>query len=65
LVAGLRPQLATSFRVVMACGPTMARKVGVILTLSRAKGKDLQFRSGANQCRFFASLRMTGETSVQ
>ena len=33
----------------------MEMKVAVILS----EAKDLQFRSEANQCRFFASLRMT------
>ena len=31
-----------------ACGPPEEMKVAVILTLSRAKGKDLQFRSEVN-----------------
>jgi hypothetical protein len=39
--------------------PPIETKVGVILTLSGAKGKDLQFLPEANSCRFFASLRMT------
>jgi hypothetical protein len=33
----------------------MEMKVAVILS----EAKDLQFRSEANRCRFFASLRMT------
>jgi len=33
----------------------MKMKVAVILS----EAKDLQFQSEANQCRFFASLRMT------
>jgi len=44
----------------MGLGPTRGMNVAVILTLSGAKGKDLQFRSDENQCRFFAALRMTG-----
>jgi hypothetical protein len=38
-----------------ALGPPMGMKVPVILS----EAKDLQFRSEMNQCRFFASLRMT------
>ena len=38
-----------------ASGAPMEMKVAVILS----EAKDLQFRSEANQCRFFASLRMT------
>jgi hypothetical protein len=37
------------------CGPLREIKVAVILS----EAKDLHFRSEANQCRFFASLRMT------
>ena len=37
------------------CGASNDMKVAVILS----DAKDLQFRSDANQCRFFASLRMT------
>ena len=35
--------------------PTRGNEMAVILS----EAKDLQFQSGANQCRFFASLRMT------
>jgi hypothetical protein len=34
---------------------TRDNEMAVILS----EAKDLQFRSSANQCRFFASLRMT------
>ena len=44
-----------SFEFTWACGPPMEMKVAVILS----EAKDLQFQSEANQCRFFASLRMT------
>ena len=37
------------------CSPPTETKPTVILS----EAKDLQFRSEANQCRFFASLRMT------
>ena len=40
----------------MRLWPNRGNEVAVILS----EAKDLQFRSGANQCRFFASLRMTG-----
>jgi hypothetical protein len=36
------------------CRPLMEIKVAVILS----EAKDLQFRSEANQCRFFAALRL-------
>jgi len=39
--------------LMMRCGN------GILRTVILSEAKDLQFRSDANHCRFFASLRMT------
>jgi hypothetical protein len=46
-----------------ACGPPEEMKVAVILTLSRAKGKDLQFQPEANYYRFFAQFTLSLQTT--